>query len=131
MERALIGRIRKIRATDHTTCFGVLVQASSVKKMKGEDVMTRYFFHLSDGEDSFMDDEGKQLADSQAAHEHALRIIEKVYRFVPEAVNSTWKIKITLESGQSVMTVIVPALSALCEPFGKRTVLSCEKTEER
>jgi len=31
------------------------------------------------------DDEGKQLDDNQAAHLHARRIIEKIYRLVPDA----------------------------------------------
>ena len=39
--------------------------------------MPRYLFHLSDGEDLFIDDEGKELEDSEAAHVHALRIIDK------------------------------------------------------
>jgi hypothetical protein len=39
----------------------------------------------------FMDDEGRQLEDSGAAHAHALRIMGKVRRFVPDAANSTWR----------------------------------------
>ena len=84
--------------------------------------MPHYLFHLSDGEDLFIDDEGKQLEDSGAAHLHALRIIKKIRRFIPDAANSTWKIRITLASGHSVMTVISPALGqAPSNPFGKRS----------
>ena len=86
--------------------------------------MPRYLFHLSDGEDTFNDDTGKQLDDSGAAHTHALRIMDQVRRFVPEAANRTWKIRITLASGQSVMTVISPAVGeAPSRPFRKRSVL--------
>ena len=86
--------------------------------------MPHYLFHLSDGEDLFIDDEGKQLEDSGAAHLHALRIIEKIRRFIPDAANSTWKIRITLASGQSVMTVISPALGeASVKTFGRRSEL--------
>ena len=86
--------------------------------------MPRYFFHLSDGEDVFMDDEGRQLEDSGAAHAHALRIMDKVRRFIPDAANSTWKIRITLASGHSVMTVITPALGeASVKSFGRRSEL--------
>ena len=85
--------------------------------------MPHYLFHLSDGEDTFLDDTGKQLEDNRAAHVHALRIIKKIRRLIPDAANSTWKIRITLASGQSVMTVISPAVGeAPPRPFGKRSV---------
>jgi hypothetical protein len=85
--------------------------------------MPHYLFHLSDGKDTFLDDTGKQLEDNRAAHVHALRIIEKIRRLVPDAANSTWNVKITLASGHSVMTVISPAVGdASSEPFGKRSV---------
>ena len=45
--------------------------------------MPHYLFHLSDGEDLFVDDEGNQLEDSGAAHLHALRIIENAHRQFP------------------------------------------------
>jgi hypothetical protein len=85
--------------------------------------MPRYLFHLSDGEDTFIDDTGKDLEDSLAAHAHALRIIEKVRRFIPDADKSTWKIRITFATGQSVLTVISRAIEELPQrPFGKRPV---------
>src|SRR5215207_3542257 len=93
-------------------------------KARGEDVMPHYLFHLSDGEDTFIDDTGKHLEDNRAAHVHALRIIEKIRRLIPDAANSTWKIRITLATGQSVMTVISPAVGeAPSKQFGKRSML--------
>jgi hypothetical protein len=86
--------------------------------------MPHYLFHLSDGEDLFVDDEGNQLEDSGAAHLHALRIIENAHRLIPDAANSRWKIRITLATGQSVMTVISPALGqAPSKAFGKRSIM--------
>ena len=85
--------------------------------------MPHYLFHLSDGKDTFLDDTGKQLEDNRAAHAHALRIIEKIRRLVSDAANSTWKIRITLATGHSVMTVISPALGeAPSKSFGKRSI---------
>ena len=84
--------------------------------------MPRYFFHLSDGEQTFIDDNGKQLEDARAAHSHALLLIDKIREFIPEATNSTWKIKIMIATGQSVMTVISPGpRQAAPKQFGKRT----------
>ena len=83
--------------------------------------MPRYFFHLSDGEQTFIDETGKQLQDARAAHTHALVLIDKIREFIPEATNSTWKIKIVIATGQSVVTVISPAARhAPPKAFGKR-----------
>ena len=83
--------------------------------------MPRYLFHLSDGKNTFIDDTGKDLGDSPAAHAHALRIIEKIRRLIPDADKSTWKIRITLASGLSVMTVISRGVAELPQSsFGKR-----------
>jgi hypothetical protein len=98
--------------------------AQELQKLAGEIVMPHYLFHLSDEEDTYFDDTGKQLEDSRAAHAHALRIIEKVRRFIPDADKSTWRIRITLSTGQSVMTVISRAVGdAPPKPFGKRSGL--------
>jgi hypothetical protein len=84
--------------------------------------MPRYLFHLSDGEDAFIDDTGKELEDSRAAHAHSLRIMEQVRRFVPGAENSTWKVRISLATGHAVMTVISRAVGERPQkPFGKRS----------
>jgi len=85
--------------------------------------MPRYLFHLSDGEDTFIDDTGKELEDSPAAHAHALRIIEKMRQFIPDGDKSTWKIRIISASGQSVLTVISRGVEELPQrPFGRRVV---------
>jgi hypothetical protein len=84
--------------------------------------MPHYLFHLSDHEHTFLDDTGKQLDDTAAAHVHALRMIEKIRRFVPDADTRTWKIRITLATGEAVMTVISPAFGEQPQqPFGKRS----------
>jgi hypothetical protein len=83
--------------------------------------MPRYLFHLSDGKNTFIDDTGKDLGDSPAAHAHALRIIEKIRRLIPDADKSTWKIRIMSTRGQSMLTVISPGVEGLPQrPFGRR-----------
>jgi hypothetical protein len=72
--------------------------------------MSLYLFQLSGGQDSFIDDQEKELPDIHAAHEHALRIIEKVHRFIPDATTATWKSG-SRSGGQSPMTVVAPAIA--------------------
>ena len=77
--------------------------------------MPHYLFHLADGDDVFIGDTGKELEDCLAAHAHALRIIEKVRRFIPDAHKNT------LATGQSVMTVLSRGVEEIPpRPFGKR-----------
>jgi hypothetical protein len=83
--------------------------------------MPHYLFHLADGDDVFIDDTGKELEDCLAAHAHALRIIEKVRLFIPDAHKNTGKVRITMATGQSVMTVLSRGVEEIPpRPFGKR-----------
>jgi uncharacterized protein DUF6894 len=92
--------------------------------------MPRYLFHLSDGKNTFIDDTGKDLGDSPAAHAHALRIIEKIRRLIPDADKSTWKIRIMSTRGQSMLTVISPGVEGLPQrPFGRRVAPANDSQE--
>ena len=68
--------------------------------------MPRYFFNVLDGSVSFSDERGKELSSLQEAHLHALRILEKMIHLIPDHVTASCKIKITLGSGETVLTVI-------------------------
>jgi hypothetical protein len=74
--------------------------------------MPRYFFNVLDGSLSFTDERGKELSNLQEAHLHALRILEKMLHLIPDHVTASCKIKITLDSGETVLTVIHPSLAS-------------------
>ena len=74
--------------------------------------MPRYFFNISDGSLSFVDDRGKELSDLHEAHLHALRILEKMLHLIPDHITASCKISITLGSGETVLTVIHPSLAS-------------------
>ncbi len=71
----------------------------------------RYFFNVSDGNLSFVDERGKELSNLHEAHVHALRILEKMLHFIPDHVTAGCKINITLSDGETVLTVIHPSLA--------------------
>ena len=77
--------------------------------------MPRYFFNVSDGGLSFIDERGKELSSLQDAHLHALRILEKMLHLIPDHVTASCKINITLGNGETVLTVIHPSLAAVVE----------------
>ena len=77
--------------------------------------MPRYFFNISDGSLSFVDERGKELSDLHEAHLHALRILEKTLHLIPDHVTASCKIHITLSSGETALTVIHPSLAAVVE----------------
>jgi hypothetical protein len=125
------GELAKNRTNDLTENWGGvgIVLSPGLQTPRGP-VMPRYLFHLSDGKDTFIDDTGKDLGDSPAAHAHALRIIEKIRRLIPDADKSTWKIRIMSTSGQSMLTVISPGVEGLPQrPFGRR-VASANYSQE-
>jgi hypothetical protein len=72
--------------------------------------MPRYFFNLSEGTLSFVDERGKELPDLHEAHFHALCILEKMLRLIPDHITASCKINITLSNREPLLTVIHPSL---------------------
>jgi hypothetical protein len=72
--------------------------------------MPRCFFNISDGTLSFVDEKGKELSDLQEAHLHALAILEKMLRLIPDYITASCKINITLSNREPLLTVIHPSL---------------------
>ena len=68
--------------------------------------MPRYFFNISDGSLSFVDERGKELADIHEAHLHALRILEKMLHLIPDHITTSCKINISLSNRETLLTVI-------------------------
>ena len=74
--------------------------------------MPRYFFHLVDGEHAAIDQDGKELDNLYEAHLHALRMFERLIRFIPEDLSPTCQIRITAAAGEPVLIVFLPALAS-------------------
>jgi hypothetical protein len=74
--------------------------------------MPRYYFHLVDGEHTAADQDGKELASLYEAHLHALRMFEKLIRFIPDQLSPTCQIRITSTAGKPVLIVFLPALAS-------------------
>ena len=84
--------------------------------------MPRYFFHVVEGEEHFPDEHGQELAGLPEAHTYALCLIDKFIRFIPDWPTANCRIRITLASGETVLTVVFPAPTApkrTC--FGQRS----------
>jgi len=73
--------------------------------------MPRYFFHLVDGEHTAIDQDGKELDSLYEAHLQALRMFERLIRFIPEDLSPTCQIRITA-AGEPVLIVFLPALAS-------------------
>ena len=84
--------------------------------------MPRYFFHVVEGDHHLPDEVGHELAGLPEAHTYALRLIDKFLRFLPDWPAADCRIRITLASGEPVLTVLLPAQTApkrTC--FGQRS----------
>jgi hypothetical protein len=88
---------------------------SSHQENRRAEEMPRYFSNVLDGSLSFTDERGKELSSLHDAHLHALRILEKMLYLIPDHVTANCKIKITLSSGETVLTVIHPALASVVD----------------
>ena len=74
--------------------------------------MPRYFFHLVDGEHTAIDQDGNELDSLYEAHLQALRMFERLIRFIPENLSPTCQIRITAAAGEPVLIVFLPALAS-------------------
>ncbi len=74
--------------------------------------MPRYFFHVVEGERHFLDEHGRELEGLHEAHTHALYLIEKLIRFVPDWPAANCRIRISLANGETVLNVLCPALTS-------------------
>ena len=68
--------------------------------------MPRYFFHVHDGVDH-LDGDGTELADLQAARNHAVRYFGDMLRDNPETAWSgePWSMNVTTENGLVLFTL--------------------------
>ena len=84
--------------------------------------MPRYFFHLVEGERRFRDENGRELPILIEAHTVALDIISKCLRYIPDWPGADARITVALASGETVLSVLFPALTAPARPcFGQRS----------
>jgi len=66
-----------------------------------------------DGEHAAADQDGKELESLYEAHLHALRMFEKLIRFIPDQLSPTCQIRITTAAvGKPVLIVFLPALAS-------------------
>lgn len=73
--------------------------------------MPRYFFHIETQDFRFSDPDGNDLVSLNAAHEHALRLIDKTTQLVGLPKDARWTVNICDAFGQSVLVVMFPAYS--------------------
>ncbi len=53
----------------------------------------------------------KDFDDLCEAHLYALRIFERLFKFIPDQISPTCRIKITPDCEEPVLTVVLPALA--------------------
>ena len=70
--------------------------------------MPRYFFHMATRADQVSDENGKELKDLAAAHDHALHLIHRAMCSLRDEQMSGWMIKIDPEIEGTSLTVLFP-----------------------
>src|SRR4051795_1387450 len=70
--------------------------------------MPRYFFHMATKDHQISDENGKQLKDLAAAHDHALHLIHRTMCSLREEQTAGWMIKVTPDSDGPSLTVLFP-----------------------
>lgn len=79
-------------------------------RTEGDD-MPRYFFHIETQDFRFSDPDGQDLVSLNAAHEYALRLIDKTTQLVGLPKDVRWTVNICDPVGESVLVVMFPVYS--------------------
>ena len=75
--------------------------------------MPHFFFHLATPEHHFQDDIGMKLSDASAAHQRALRLINRVILFRkltdgPTPERSRWVVHVADSNRRTILSVLFP-----------------------
>jgi hypothetical protein len=105
--------------------FRALLHPSDNGAALEEIFMAHFYFHLSAPDEYFLDNIGYDVSGPGAAYSAAVRLADRVTRFVPFFLNRKvdfrrWTVKVTDEEHQSVIIVMFPRLKARGEE-GLRT----------
>jgi hypothetical protein len=71
--------------------------------------MQRFYFHFASKDRFVHDDQGAELGGLASAHLHALRLIVRTMRFMPEAEPERWTVQIADDKGAVLLTVLFPS----------------------
>ena len=71
----------------------------------GENMMTRFYFHLSSRQDKISDDSGKELDTLIDAYQHARVLIDKILCHVGYDDADLWKVVISNDEDDAQMIV--------------------------
>jgi hypothetical protein len=71
----------------------------------GENVMPRFYFHLTSKENNIPDDSGKELDTLTDAYEHARALIDKILFHVGHDDAEVWKVVISNDQDDAKMIV--------------------------
>jgi hypothetical protein len=76
--------------------------------------MPHFFFHIDSPEEKFPDDMGADLPDAAAAHQRALRLIDRVMLYreleigTPPEQWSRWVLHVADANGHNILSVLFP-----------------------
>jgi hypothetical protein len=81
-----------------------------------EELMPRFYFHLTSKDAHIPDDAGKELGNLNDAYEHAWTLIYKILLHVGDDDAKAWKVVISNEEHDAQIIVPFPASSSLAQP---------------
>jgi hypothetical protein len=81
-----------------------------------EELMPRFYFHLTSKDSHIPDDAGKELDSLNDAYEHAWALIYKILFHIGDDDAKGWKVVISNEEHDAQIIVPFPASSSLAPP---------------
>jgi hypothetical protein len=88
-------------------------------KPRGHAVMPRYYFHLASKQKQLRDPDGRELPDLDAAHRHAVKMIDKMMLYLPHEDFDGWVVEVC-NAADAVELVVLVQRRAVQRRSGER-----------
>jgi hypothetical protein len=90
-----------------------------------EELMPRFYFHLTSKDSRISDDSGKELSSLNDAHEYARKLVEKIWLYTSHEDTEEWNVTVSNDDFDALLIVPIP-FSYL---FSERRKVDTEKDD--
>jgi len=73
-----------------------------------EDLMPRFYFHLTSKDSRISDERGKELSSLNDAYDHARRLVEKIWLYTSHEDTEEWNVTVSNDDFDALLIVPIP-----------------------
>jgi Domain of unknown function (DUF6894) len=79
-----------------------------MRRLTLEELMPRFYFHLTSEDSRIPDDSGKELSSLSDAHEYAQKLVEKIWLYTSHEDTEEWNVTVSNDDFDALLIVPIP-----------------------